>query len=174
MEQWLPGLFALQNIHPMLVHFPIALLLSALAMEALAVLMKDERFHFVATWILYLGTVAAVITVPTGFMAMNQVASAVDSGSHNAPGHDFIHIHRDWMVATTSLAVFLSAYLFWINRKKRWASQRRQFLVGLALLSVLLVLGADRGARLVFEFGTGVNPRAFEATPQTKNHEDAH
>jgi uncharacterized membrane protein len=50
-------------------------------------------------------------------------------------------------------------YLFWINKRKQWAVQRWGLLLGLLVLSVVLTLGADRGARLVFEFGIGVNPQ---------------
>jgi uncharacterized membrane protein len=66
-ETLLPGLSALQNIHPMLVLFPIAFFLGALAMVGLAILW-NERFHFVATWMLYLGTLAAIMALSTGFM----------------------------------------------------------------------------------------------------------
>lgn len=42
-ESFLPGLSALQNIHPMFVHFPIAFFLGALAMEGLAVLFQTTH-----------------------------------------------------------------------------------------------------------------------------------
>jgi len=163
-ESFFPGLSALQNIHPMFVHFPIAFFLGALAMEGIAVLWH-ERFHFVATWMLYPGTFAAIVTLSTGFMAANSIA-ATDPRDHAAPGHDFIHVHRNWMVAVTLLGIALSIYVFWINHKGRWASQRWGLLAGLILLSGLLTLGADRGARLVFEFGTGVNPDVLKTAPE--------
>ena len=172
METLLPGLSALQNIHPMFVHFPIAFFLGALALEGTAVLW-NERFHFVATWILYLGTFAAIVTLSTGFMAANSIATT-DPRGHAAPGHDFIHVHRNWMVAVTLLGIVLSIYFFWINQNGKWASQRWGLLAGLVLLSGLLVLGADRGARLVFEFGTGVNPKVLKATPEGADHGEGH
>jgi uncharacterized membrane protein len=169
--QILPGLAALQNIHPMFVHFPIAFFLGALAMESVAIVVH-ERFHLVATWMLYAGTLSSVATVTTGFLAMNQIAAV--SGSHQAPGHEFIHIHRDWMVSVATMGVLLAAYLFWINRKKKWLAQRWGFLVGLLLLSVVLTLGADRGARLVFEFGKGVNPALLKEVSQATDQEHQH
>ncbi|MBI3621106.1 MAG: hypothetical protein HY208_02825, partial [Nitrospirae bacterium] len=75
MEQILPGLAALQNIHPLFVHFPIAFFWGALAMEGAAILVH-ERFHFAATWMLYLGALSALVTAATGFHAMNQIAAA--------------------------------------------------------------------------------------------------
>ncbi len=167
METLLPGMSALQeNIHPLLIHFPIAFFLGALAMEGMAVL-RDEKFHLVATWMLYLGTLSAIITLPTGFIAANIVA-ATDPTGHDAPGHDFIHIHRNWMLTATLVGVFLSIYLFRINQRGQWASQRWRFLFGLVVLSALVALGADRGGRLVFEFGVGINPNVIKESPQAQ------
>ncbi|HEY5648703.1 MAG TPA: DUF2231 domain-containing protein [Nitrospiria bacterium] len=156
MELLFPGLSALQNIHPMLVHFPIAFFVGALAMEGLAVF-RDEKFHLVSTWMLYLGALAAIVTFFSGFNAAAAVAE-MDPRGHKAPGHEFIHIHRNWMAATTLWSILLSGYLFWINKKQLWPSQRWGFLIGLMVLAALVSLGADRGGRLVFEFGVGVKP----------------
>lgn len=172
METLLPGFSTIQNIHPMFVHFPIAFFLGALLMEVLAIF-RHEKFHLVATWMLYLGTLSAIVTLPTGFIAANTIA-ATDPRGHGAPGHDFIHTHRNWMVATTAAGILLTGCLFWINKKGNWASQRRRLLLGLAVLSVLVTLGADRGGRLVFEFGTGVNPEVLKAATQESSHGDNH
>ena len=175
MEILFPGMAALQNnIHPLLIHFPIAFFLGALAMEAMAVL-RDQRFHFAATWMLYLGTLSALVALPTGFIAANIVA-ATDPRGHSAPGHDFIHIHRNWMIAVTMVGIFLSIYLFRVNQKGKWASQRWRLLFGLVVLSALVALGADRGGRLVFEFGVGINPDVIKEGPQAQGeeHDDEH
>lgn len=169
-ETILPGLSAIQNVHPMLVHFPIAFFLGAVAMEGLAVF-RHERFHVVATWMLYLGTLSALVTAPTGFVAMNSIAAAESGG----PDHEFIHVHRNWMVAVTLLGTSLSAYLVWITRRGTWASHRWALFSGLVLLGALVILGADRGARLVFAFGVGVNSEVIrEPVPAQEYRGDGH
>lgn len=172
MQTLLPGLTAIQNIHPMFVHFPIAFFLGALVMEGVSIF-RGERFHPVATCMLYLGTLAAMVTLSTGFIAANTIA-AMDPRGHSSPGHDYIHIHRNWMIAVTLLSALLSLYLFWINRKEKWISQRWGFLLGLMILSALVTLGADRGARLVFEFGVGVSPKILKETVQGAEHGRGH
>ncbi len=173
MDLLFPGMAILKNnVHPLMIHFPIAFFLGALAMEGMAVV-RDEKFHFVATWMLYLGTLSALIALPTGFIAADMIA-ATDPRGHDAPGHDFIHVHRDWMVATTLFGTVLSVYLFWINASKRWISQRWGLLLGLGVLSLLVAMGADRGGRLVFEFGTGVNPDLMKEVPHDEESEHTH
>jgi uncharacterized membrane protein len=172
METAFPGISALQNIHPMFVHFPIAFFLGALAMEGLALFWR-EKYHEISSLMLYLGTLMAVVTLSTGFVAMNNVA-AVDPRGHDAPGHDVIHIHRNWMVSVTAVSILLSAYLFWIDKKRKEGVYRQGFVFGLLLLSSLLVLGTDRGARLVYEFGTGVNPQVLKVPPEGHDHHPEH
>ena len=50
------------------------------------------------------GTVGAIVSLATGYLA-------TWSMGHDAPGHDVIHIHRNWMIATTILAVALFGFL---------------------------------------------------------------
>ena len=171
MDQLLPGLAALQNIHPMFVHFPIAFFWGALAMEGAAIFVH-ERLHFVSTWMLYLGALSAVVTVMTGFHAMNQIAAA--SGGHHGPNHELIHVHQHWMVSVTTVGVLLAAYLYWMNNRQVWSTHRWRFAVGLFLLALLLSLGADRGARLVYQFGFGVNPALLTETPHADEEEEHH
>lgn len=172
LDALMPGFAALQNVHPMFVHFPIAFFLGALAMELLAVLYA-ERFHLVATWMLYWGALAAIVTATTGYAAMNSLAENRAAG-HAAPGHDYIHIHRNWMISVTLFASVLGGYLLWLNRKDRWATHRWGLLLGLFVLAVLVTLGADRGARLVYEFGAGVNPKLFKDRPVETGHDNGH
>jgi uncharacterized membrane protein len=156
----------------MFVHVPIAFFLGALAMEGLALFWR-EKYHDVSSRMLYLGTLMAVVTLPTGYLAMNNIA-AVDPRGHNAPGHDFIHIHGNWMVSVTLVSILLSAYLFWVDKKQKQGGYRLGFFFGLLVLCFLLTLGADRGARLVYEFGTGINSKVIKELKEENQHNHTH
>lgn len=67
MRDLLPGLYGAPNIHPRVVHFPIALWLSALLFWALAVVRKQDDLWRVGRWLLYLGTVGGLVAVAVGF-----------------------------------------------------------------------------------------------------------
>ena len=167
-----PGLAALPNLHPVLVHFPIAFFVGALLMEAMAIF-RHERFHLVATWMCYLGTLTVLATLLSGFIAEYSIAAAHPMG-HNSPAHNFIHIHRSFMITATVTALLFTIYLFMVNLRQSWPKQRWGILMGLAIVCTLISLGADRGSRLVFEFGIGVNPKILKVAPVADtNHSES-
>jgi uncharacterized membrane protein len=101
-----------------------------------------------ATRMLYLGTLAAIVTVLTGLSAENSVP----------PGdaQRIVGMHESLMFVSTSLAAALCMFAFFL-RKNFTMRLRKAMLAGLFVLAVLLTIGADLGARLVFEYGTAVN-----------------
>jgi hypothetical protein len=54
------------------------------------------------------------------------------------------------------LALALCMFAF-LARKNFTAQLRKLMLAGLAILAVLLTIGADRGAQLVYGYGSAVN-----------------
>lgn len=132
----------------MFVHFPIVLWLAALLFECLAVWRASDDLQRTATRMLYLGTLAAIVTVLTGLAAENSVP----------PGdpHRIVKMHESLMLVSTSLAAALCMFAF--SMRKNFTLQlRKAMLAGLFALAVLLTIGTDLGARLVFEYGTAVN-----------------
>lgn len=144
----LPGLKAALNYHPIFVHFPIVLWLTALFFEILAVLRSSEEMHRTAARLLYLGTLAAIAAALTGFDAEDSVPAGA---AQRAVG-----IHETLMLMTTSVAVGLCMFAFFA-RKNFTGGLRKLMLLGLVLLAILMTIGADRGAQLVYGYGTAVN-----------------
>jgi uncharacterized membrane protein len=144
----LPGLRAALNFHPIFVHFPIVLWLAALLFELLAVWRKNDEMQRMAARMLYLGTLAAIVTVLSGLAAQGSVP----------PGdaQRVMDSHETLMLIATSLAAGLCLFAFFA-RKNFTAPFRRMMLLGLMILGVLLTIGADRGAQLVYGYGSAVN-----------------
>jgi uncharacterized membrane protein len=144
----LPGLKAALNFHPVFVHFPIVLWLAALLFELLAVWRASEEMQRTAARLLYLGTLAAIVTVLSGMAAQESVP----------PGDAkrIVEIHETLMLISTSLAAGLCLFAFFA-RKNFKPELRRVMLLGLIVLGVLLTIGADRGAELVYGYGSAVN-----------------
>jgi uncharacterized membrane protein len=144
----LPGLKTALNYHPLFVHFPIVLWLLALLFELLAVWRGSDDVQRTASRMLYLGTLAAIVTVMTGFAAQKSIP----------PGdaQRVVGIHEALMLVSTSLALALCIFA-WVMRKSFTAQLRKMLLLGLVVLGILLTLGTDRGAQLVYGYGAAVN-----------------
>jgi len=160
---FLPGLESLRNIHPLFVHFPIALILVTLLFEGLWWITKKDQYRFFATYLLYLSALSAITTVITGFIAS-------DSFGHDSPGHDFVHEHRDVMLWMSGILLVTTLSVIFV-RSLREGKMRRLLILALFVISALLVYGADKGGRLVFEFGMGVKGMSGQAVQESHSHE---
>jgi uncharacterized membrane protein len=148
----------------MFVHFPIALWLSALLFWGLALFRAREDLWAAGRWLLYLGLVGALAAVGTGLWAADQMG-------HDAPGHDLVHTHRNWMLLTSAVGLVTTAAAF--LTRGRATPRVRWLLFGMLLVTGgLTTLGADRGALLVFRYGVGTQVERPRSDP-LQGHEDA-
>jgi uncharacterized membrane protein len=130
--------------HPMVVHFPIALLTLGLAAAVVALSPRSPAWLRPAVdWVLGLGTLALWVTLGLGLLA-EDLAPHVPAAWRVMASHK----QHAWITA----AAFSSLCLLWAWSKGRW----RPWLTLLwALCCVSLALTAHLGARLVFDFGVG-------------------
>ncbi|MBF0384139.1 MAG: DUF2231 domain-containing protein, partial [Magnetococcales bacterium] len=151
--------FILENpavLHPMAVHLPIAYLVTALFIEILGSVSKREHLKVFTEWMVYLGAVTAVVAAGAGWIAS-------ESLGHDSPGHDLVHLHRDFMVSMT-VGLVLTALSLFFFKVFRNGSMRKGLLPILVFLTGIMFIGADKGGQLVYKHGTGVNP-AIIKTP---------
>jgi len=144
----MPGISSMDNIHPLLVHFPLAFLSTFFALDVIATLAKKQHWRNIASWLLYLGTVGAVFTVIAGFIAANTVV-------HGDDVHDIMERHEHLGVSVLSLAVLLSAWRLKSGGIIQ-AGANSFFLILAGVLSVLMMLGADLGGLMVYKYGVAV------------------
>jgi len=144
----MPGVSGLANIHPLLVHFPIAFLSAFFVVDVAGTLARKPQWRSVASWFLYFGTVTAVFTVTAGFIAAATVP-------HGGNVHEIMTYHKYFGVAVLLLAALLSAW-----RAKsgviRGVGANTFFLVLSALLCIFMALGADLGGLMVYKYGVAV------------------
>jgi uncharacterized membrane protein len=162
----MPGIAGMDNVHPLLVHFPIAFLSAFFVLDVVGTLAKKTQWRSVASWFLYLGTVAAVFTVITGF-------NAADSVVHGQDVHGIMEHHESIGISVLSLAIVLSAW----RVKSRGLIQggaNSFFLILSALLFVLIMLGADLGGFMVYKYGVAVKatPVPEDSISHTLEHEN--
>ena len=149
LERLFPGAAHLQNIHPMVVHFPIAFLFGATLLYFVGASSRNESITRAALWVLVLGATGVVLSAGTGLYASEGVMIAPSV-------RDALLIrHRNLMVAVTALTGVLTVWAVVarpLPRRGRWA-----FLIGLIAMCVLIARGADYGGRLVYDYNAGGN-----------------
>jgi len=162
----MPGVAGMDNIHPLLVHFPIAFLSTFFILDLIATLAKKPNWRHVASWFLYFGTVAAAFTVITGLIA-------ADSVVHGQDVHGIMENHETIGISVLSLAIALSAWRV-KSRGLIHGGANSFFLILSALLFVLIMLGADLGGFMVYKYGVAVKaaPAPEDSTSHTLEHEN--
>lgn len=140
------------NIHPIVVHFPIALLTAALLLDLLGIVLREDRIHHAAWWALLLGTVGAAAAVAAGLQAEESVF-------HPDAALEVLSTHET--LGITTLTIFLFA-LLWRNLAGGGLPRpgRPVYLLLTALGVASLLAAGYMGGRLVYEFGVGVRPEA--------------
>jgi uncharacterized membrane protein len=156
--EWLPGWAP--NLHPLIVHFPIAWLIAAVAVDLVSlVLPRSSWIGSTATSLYVAGAISALAAYLTGRHAAEGVL---------VPGmaQPIVVDHWNWAIATTIYFAALATIRLALTPVRRplpfWL---RTATVGVALAGMFLLFQTgERGARLVYEYGVGVMPRADRAS----------
>ena len=160
--QWgLKGLEDVINVHPLFVHFPVALILTSIAFYFLGSIFRKDELFVAGKWVLYFGTLAAAITVWTGLQAEKTVP-------HGGGTHDMMIAHQYFGFVVLGLSLILSLSVFF-SKTHIPLRGRIFFLIGLVLIGLILIQGADLGGRLVFLNGVGVGRKGM--LEETSSHE---
>ncbi len=145
LPEWAPG------IHPLIVHFPVALLSLAVGLTVLAVFYNRKWITKTIVGLYVLGSLSALASYISG-------RSAADSIGLNFKAEVAIGTHSDWALYTLIyFGVFTAIYYVVIYMFKKESIGFRLILAALAIIG-FFILGqaAEYGGRLVFEYGLGV------------------
>ena len=143
---WIP------NLHPIVVHFPIALLSVAVLVDLIRVAKRDHAGLNLTVQILYgLGTLGLIAAFLSGRQATETVEVA---------GQAFIVLasHENWALATM---IFFIAFFglrfaaYWYQIDTRKSISVASVVLGLIGMGLVTITG-NRGGELVFGHGVGV------------------
>lgn len=136
----------LYPIHPKLVHFPIALIISAMGMQGLGCFLRNN-FLRNGAWLMFnLGVLSISVVVWSGLFEADRLHL----------NHPVLNAHKQFAFA--AMWISLGALpLLWLIRFKNIRIFQIVFLVVLIIVSSLLGLAAHQGGRMVYEYGVGVS-----------------
>ncbi len=147
LESLLPGVQHLQNIHPLAVHFPIAFLVGAALFYGAAWILDNKVLATAAFCMLLAGAISAAAAVGTGLYAEDGVMI-----SHSVRAHLLVQ-HERLMLATLGISAFLALWALMARPFPR--KGRVVFMILYAFLLMVMTLGADYGARMVYDYNAG-------------------
>lgn len=154
-----PPIPAWDALHPLIVHFPIALLLVAPVFVIIGVLLQPERgrlYLVSALLLMALGTSAVFVALETG--------EAAAKLAERTPQVNAVLEHHEQLAEATRVVFSLLTIIFAVilflprllRRSSGWLVSRALPLIFLVLYGagmLLLVNTAHNGGRLVHEFG---------------------
>ncbi len=140
----------MSKLHPMIVNFPLALILTAAGCLLIGRLTRRDNIASsldkVGTWNLCLGAAAALVAVGTGMVSAGKVIVSPEA-QHS------ISVHMGWGLCTTVVLVLLSV---WRGAGVRASRPNAIFLIVLGAASVALIVTGYYGGQNVYDFGVGV------------------
>ncbi|MGR9073374.1 MAG: DUF2231 domain-containing protein [Gammaproteobacteria bacterium] len=166
LQTLVPGTMSMPNIHPLLVHFPIVLLPAFFVLDLIGTLTNNPGWRKVASWLLYLGAVTALLTVVAGFFAAKTVP-------HGIEVHNIIEKHKMFGVSIAGLTMILSVWRLASRHFPRREANVLHLTLA-AMVCIALVLGADLGGLMVYKYGVGVEAAVQPADSKEHQHAADH
>ncbi len=132
----------LDDLHPLLVHFPIALFGLVWLFDVLSVVLQDERFEFASFWTLIMALLATVGTIITGFIA-DQMEGHMDQFWL------VFKTHGSMQLLSSINLICLAVWRFRIHGKIPGNIAMKRIYFGLLTIAVLgIYYGSHLGAKL--------------------------
>jgi uncharacterized membrane protein len=149
-----PGALTLQNLHPLIVHYPVAFLTGATGIYLIAWIGRREAWAWTALWMLGLGTLSAAASVLTGLRAGDGVMLAWSVRDH------ILQHHKHYMLLVFGLSLGLTGWALVARPLPRRG--RTGFVVLMVVMAALIAKGADYGGWMVYGYNAGGSPQPIE------------
>ena len=153
LPEWAP------NVHPLIVHFPIALLFTAALVDTVGIFMRSNDFLRKGAFGLYLFAGLSVIAAwLSGEQAADSVFLAAEANAllteHSDLGHYTLYFFGAYAV--------IRLVMFGLSLESRMGLRSIVWLIGLGGIGLTWVT-ADNGGELVYKYGAGVQAVPTEA-----------
>ncbi len=140
----------LSELHPKVVHFPIALLITYVILELIGIVFRKEFYQKAAHLLLFLGVIGAFFAVLTGNQAYTAYQYWNDSSS------ELFNEHQTFANLTVWYFTGMLVLRTYLVVKKKFSSSYKYITLALALFGCYLIYQtAEHGGDLIKKFGVG-------------------
>lgn len=135
----------LQPIHPKVVHFPIALFMTALGLDFTSFIFKKESLHKTAVHIYVIAALMTPLVVRTGLWEEERFHLS----------HPILDKHRLFALWTMWVSL-MSLPVLWLIKQKSQKFFRIFFIIFLVVIAGFVTLTGHNGGEMVYKYGVGV------------------
>ena len=140
----------LAELHPKVVHFPIALLLTYVILELIGIVFRREFYQKAAHLLLFLGVIGTFFAVLTG----NQAHTAYEYWGESSS--ELFNEHQTFANLTVWYFTGMLVLRTYLVVKKKFSSFYKYIILVLALFGCYLIYQtAEYGGDLIKKFGVG-------------------
>ena len=140
----------LADLHPKVVHFPIALLITSVLVDVIGLFSTKDFYHKSAHLLLFLGVLGALAAALSGNQAFIAYDFWNDSSSRVLEDHEFYANITIWY-----FTILLISRTYFVIKKKYYSSVK-YLIVVLSLAGCYFIFQASEyGGELVKKFGIG-------------------
>lgn len=146
------------NLHPLVVHFPIALLIVGFLFDVFGLLLRKDWAKRAGAALIVLGSLGALAAMLSGSAAEETVeASLSEAGERVLEAHEALGQGTAYAwLAIAALRVLIATPLLKKGQSVAWGAYVLGAMAGLAMIA----LTAYRGGELVYTYGGGVQLNA--------------
>ncbi len=141
------------EIHAVVVHFAIGLVLISVLFDILGVVLKKDSFKDAGLWTMVFGSVAVIIAVITGITEAKELSN---EGAIPPEAIGYLKTHRNIGLLLMFLIPLLAGFRVFTYLKKQEFLQ--YIYVGIAIIFALVIMyQGNLGGKLVYKFGLGTS-----------------
>lgn len=155
-----------QGLHPLLVHFPIALFICSLLFLGVHIFYGREIFREVSFWMLFSGLLGTGLAILTGNLQEDEIA-------HNEAIHELMETHETISYIVLTLFGLLLIWMY-LRKDRMSKGEAMAMLLGMLLSCGVLSYQADLGGQMVYGKGAGVAPMQHGLEKATHERENEH
>ena len=136
-------------IHPVVVHFTIALFSISILFDLIAMLTGNDKWHQAGWYNLIFAGVASLLSILTGLIDSNHLQLQAEAAGT-------LDNHK---TSAFVISAIILGCLFWrITMRGSFPDRHKLIYYGISLLGfVVLIYGSYQGGKLVYRYGVGVH-----------------